>query len=444
VSAVDSTVTLTGLDRVLVTHQLVTRPASAPDHHSESEALRLLGRCLAAQPETMLDRLADVALRLCRAGSAGVSVIETKQDGEHCFRWVALAGELAPFVGGTVSRWFSPCAVTLERGGPQLFRRPAEYFTEFQAATPAIDEGLVIPIVWHGEPLGTIWIVSHDVRRAFDREDVRLMESLADFTAAALRVTTLKRESDCRVVERTAELRAANARLEETLAECRTLEAARSEWLAALMTAQEDERRRVVRELHDEMGQHLTGLMLGLDALPAATVQDISLLAHLQGVVADLEQGVRRLAAALRPAALDDLGLVTALGSHVDDWSRQTGVTADFCSRIGERRLPPAIETTLYRVVQEALTNVARHAHASTASVVLEHRDDRVVVIIDDDGRGFDTGACRTDGRVHAGLTGIRERAALLGGKATIESYPNGGTSIFVSLPCVSATAHGA
>ena len=138
----------------------------------------------------------------------------------------------------------------------------------------------------------------------------------------------------------------------------------------------------------------------------------------------------------LRPTALDDLGVAAALRSHVEEWSERTGIAADFCSLNCEARLPPYIETTLYRIVQEALTNIARHAQARTASVVVERRPDCVVVIIDDDGCGFDADVPAADGRVrHFGLVGIRERAALLGGRATIESSATSGTSVFVSLP---------
>ena len=147
-----------------------------------------------------------------------------------------------------------------------------------------------------------------------------------------------------------------------------------------------------------------------------------------------VERSVRRLARDLRPAALDDLGLVTALSTYVDEWSKQSGIAADFCSRNGGQRLPTAVESTLYRVVQEALTNVARHADAQNVGVVLECASQTVIAIVEDDGRGFDPQQIGIDGSVHFGLRGIRERAALLGGAVTIESSA-GTTSLFVRLP---------
>jgi signal transduction histidine kinase len=156
----------------------------------------------------------------------------------------------------------------------------------------------------------------------------------------------------------------------------------------------------------------------------------------LKSHVSNLERGVRRLASDLRPTALDDLGMTAALSHHVDEWSEQNGIAADFCSRNCEERLSTHIETTVYRIVQEALTNIARHAEARTASVILERRRDSVVLIIEDDGHGFDPSNQEpVDGRRHFGLVGIRERAALVGGSATIESSATTGTSVFVKLP---------
>ena len=240
-----------------------------------------------------------------------------------------------------------------------------------------------------------------------------------------------------RVAERTAELTERNAQLALALAERTALARTRDLWLGHLIHAQEEERKRVARELHDEMGQHLTGLMLGLHELESASPERAgALIARLKDVVSETNRAAHRLASGLRPAALDDLGLVAALRAYIDDWSHQTGIGADFVSRNCERRLPAPIETTVYRIVQEALTNVARHAEAKNASVAVECRTDRVVTIVEDDGRGFDAAAAPgADHADHFGLVGIRERAALLGGDLRIESVPTGGTSVFVSLP---------
>jgi signal transduction histidine kinase len=238
-------------------------------------------------------------------------------------------------------------------------------------------------------------------------------------------------ELELRVAKRTADLHDSNARLAEALAERNALEQERSDWLLKLINAPEDDRRRVARELHDEMGQHLCVLRIGLNELEAS---DPARAVRLQEQLEEIERSVRRLARDLRPAALDDLGLVTALSTYVEEWSKQTGIAADFYSRNGGQRLPTAVESTLYRIVQEALTNVARHADAQNVGVVLECASQTVIAIVEDDGRGFDPQQIWIDGSVHLGLRGIRERAALVGGAVTIESSA-GTTSLFVSVP---------
>jgi signal transduction histidine kinase len=207
-----------------------------------------------------------------------------------------------------------------------------------------------------------------------------------------------------------------------------------------LINAQEDERRRVARELHDEMGQRLTAFMVGVQTLQAVGAEGVDrAIGNLQSLVTDLDAGVRRVARDLRPAALDDLGLITALRHHVEEWSARTGVTADVCNRHCERRLPWPVETSLYRIVQEALTNVARHAGARHVSVIIEGRATEIVVIVEDDGCGFFADAVTRIGEsAHFGLTGIRERAALLGGRVAIESGAEG-SSLFVTVPVGSA-----
>ena len=417
----DDTVTL---EDILVTGELRRRLAHDPDYPAEIAALHMLARCLAAQPDAMLARLLETALALCDAGSAGLSLLEHSATGE-LFRWPHLAGALASYAGGSTPRSFSPCGVCLERGSPQLFSYPGRYFTYFQDASPEIVEGLVIPLSWNGEALGTIWIVSHDEARRFDGEDVRVMESLASFTAAALCV---------RAARQAAERAAEHAAREDD----------RVEWLRRLIEGQEEERRRIARELHDEMSQHLTGLTLGLHAAEQAGDADRpGIIGRLQDLVSTIDRGVHRLSRDLRPAALDDLGLTSALSAFADEWSATTGVACDCSSRHGEDRLPAPVETTVYRIAQEALTNVARHAGARHASVLVDRHDDRVTLVVEDDGGGFEVGpAGKRTGGARLGLIGIRERAALLGGTVTIESSP-AGTALFVTLPLTGSRIDG-
>ncbi|HEV8608796.1 MAG TPA: sensor histidine kinase [Thermoanaerobaculia bacterium] len=216
----------------------------------------------------------------------------------------------------------------------------------------------------------------------------------------------------------------------------------RTELLKQLVHAEEQERRRLSRRLHDQMGQHLAALTIGLKRLePAAATAPEALerLDDLRALVDRIDQEVRRIALDLRPAVLDDLGLNDALESCVHEWSERSGVKADFQGvGLAGRAVSAPVETALYRVVQESLTNVLKHARASQVSVVAQERDGEVLLIVEDDGAGFDGEAVRSrpDRRARGlGLIGIREGVATLGGTVTIESAPSRGTTVFVRIP---------
>jgi signal transduction histidine kinase/ActR/RegA family two-component response regulator len=174
------------LDDILITEVLSHRASRPPDLAAENHALQMLARQMVDQSHTMLKSLVTIALDLCKSGTAGVSLLEVKPDDKEFFRWVALAGVLEACEQGTTPRNFSPCGTCLDRRAPQLYSCPERYFTYLQQAKPLIIEALVIPLLTASQPLGTIWIVSHDEQRRFDSEDVRVMTSLANFTAAAL------------------------------------------------------------------------------------------------------------------------------------------------------------------------------------------------------------------------------------------------------------------
>jgi len=200
-----------------------------------------------------------------------------------------------------------------------------------------------------------------------------------------------------------------------------------------IVAGQEQERRRLSRELHDETGQALTSILLGLKAIEETqgTERFATALAELRELVTVTLQDVRRLAVELRPKALDDFGLVPALERLTTGFAEQTGIETHLESRLGEGRLPSETETVLYRVVQEALTNIVKHAQAEHVSLVLQSKPGRVSAVIEDDGRGFSTEEERDGG---LGLVGMRERVALVGGRVEIESS-SAGTTIVVEVP---------
>jgi two-component system, NarL family, sensor histidine kinase DevS len=204
--------------------------------------------------------------------------------------------------------------------------------------------------------------------------------------------------------------------------------------LRRVVAGQELERQRLARELHDETGQALTSIVLGLKTVEdaeslAATRQAMSELRDL--VVATL-QDVRRLAVELRPKALDDFGLAAALERLVQTFTEATGIPGHLESSLRDERLPSEVETTLYRIVQESLTNVVKHAGARHVSIVVMRRDRVATAIIEDDGEGFDPGDAPDRG---IGLLGMRERVALLDGRLEIESSPGSGTTVVAEVP---------
>ena len=218
-------------------------------------------------------------------------------------------------------------------------------------------------------------------------------------------------------------------------------EAERLDLLRRMASAQEDERRRIARELHDQVGQTVTGLSLGLktlEAVLAGAALDPAVqnrLTWLRSLAADIGQDIHRAASDLRPAALDDFGLAPALAALAATIAQRHGIVVDVQVIGLSERLPPGVETVVYRIVQEALTNMLKHAQAGTASVLLENRTTGVKLIVEDDGVGFDPEASHEDGRPRLGLSGIRERLRLVGGALEVESAPGAGMTLFVVIP---------
>lgn len=228
------------------------------------------------------------------------------------------------------------------------------------------------------------------------------------------------------------------------ITERKRAEESRMQLLQRLVTAQEEEQRRLSRELHDQTGQSLAALMLGLKAVEDSGGVKESVrhrLRQLQDLTNQLARDVHHLASNLRPTALDDLGLHTALSNYVEEWSERSKILADFHSNgLMKKRLPRQIETAVYRIVQEALTNVVKHAQAKHVSVIIEHRGNRVQAIVEDDGIGFDAENkmnATNEGR-RLGLLGMRERVMLVNGDLNIESTPQSGTTVIVHIPVTS------
>lgn len=273
---------------------------------------------------------------------------------------------------------------------------------------------------WMGVPLfargGVAGLFSLSKREPsyFSEEHVRLAEAMSSQASLAVENAILFEQMQAQTLR----LKALASRLVET---------------------QENERRHISRELHDEAGQALVSLRYGLRLLE----REIDEGGSTNGRVAELVDqtdavidGLHRLAADLRPASLDHLGLEAAVRQYLRAVGAKFDLTVRFKARGFEsERLPAAVETALYRVVQEAMTNVVRHAHATRVDVLAEHDGKRVLVMVEDDGVGFDPEEVQRG--EHLGLLGLRERADALGGTLTLETAPSAGTTVVVEVPIV-------
>ena len=247
------------------------------------------------------------------------------------------------------------------------------------------------------------------------------------------------RQAKERLERYTAALMETNAALQAEVCERKRIEHERGQLLRRIVFAQEDERRRIAREMHDQFGQQLTVLKLKLDALNEDCGEQTKLCAQveaLQVIAEQLDADVGYLAWEMRPTALDDLGLQAALSSYVQNWSQHFGVPVQLHTiGMDKNRLSVEIETALYRIAQEALNNAAKHADAKSVAVMLKRRTDQVSLIIEDNGVGFDLQQVLGADDKGLGLIGMRERAALFGGTVEIESQPNNGATVVVRIP---------
>jgi signal transduction histidine kinase len=210
-----------------------------------------------------------------------------------------------------------------------------------------------------------------------------------------------------------------------------------------LVDAQEIERRYIARELHDEAGQGLASLMVGLGLLECHVNEPeiiVELVGELNKTLDEVSEGLHRLAVGLRPASLDHLGIVPVLHQHVEDFANKYNLEARFESININGRLPHQVETAVYRIVQEGLTNIVRHGQATRADILLHNRDDKLLIIIEDNGIGFVPET--VDKAEHLGLLGIAERAEMLNGNLTIESTLGVGTTVLVEVPFETAHTH--
>jgi signal transduction histidine kinase len=369
------------------------------------ESLNEIGDALTGELE-LEPLLALVARRLRGLINARLVLIALPEPGREGLRIAAADGEGSDaygLVGMELELGRSKTGRVLQRGRSERVDSVLDdpEIDQQAARRMGVRSALYVPLVVQTRSIGVV--VVHDklgATSSFADEDVRLTESLAARAAIAVDLSErVSRDAVRRVVE-----------------------------------AQELERARLARELHDETGQALTSILLGLKSLEDRVDSETShsAVAELRDLVVSTLQDVRRLAVELRPAALDDFGLVPAIERLRDTVEEQGDLSVDVQSPIGDERLPAETETALYRIVQEALINVLKHADATRVTVRLTRAEKTVTLVVQDDGKGFHPESARDGG---LGLVGMRERVALLGGRLTVQSSEGGGTLLKAEVP---------
>jgi signal transduction histidine kinase len=364
------------------------------------ETLNEIGSALASEVE--LEPLLDLVARRMQELVGARIVLIALPDARGHLRVSAAAGDEG-LVGIELELSSTKVGRVLERGHTERVDAVVDdpEVDQRVARDLGVTSAIYLPLAVRGRPFGVV--AAHDKLGPdprFDEGDVRLAESFVSRASIAVDLSErVGRDALRRVVE-----------------------------------AQELERARLARELHDETGQALASILLGLGQLEEAVEGDEArkAAAGLRELVVTTLQDVRRLAVELRPSALDDFGLVPAVERLAATVAEQSGPAVDVEAQLGGARLPAEAETVLYRIVQESLTNIVKHASAARVSITLVRKGGSAVVVVEDDGSGFDPGALR-EGAL--GLAGMRERVALVGGRLTVESSPGAGTTLVAEVP---------
>ena len=375
----------------------------AVDHDDRRRALVQAGIAITSELslDAVLQTLVRIGADLTGARYSALGVIDRQGTGLERFLTYGLDDATRAKIGD-LPRGRGILGVLISDARPlrldDLTRDPRS--VGFPPNHPPMRSFLGVPVITKGVAYGNLYLAEKQPGGSFTDEDEEIVILLAAQAAVAIEnAGSVQRDALRRAVQ-----------------------------------AQEAERRRLARELHDETGQALTSILLGLTAVERAESADEAHAAagELRSLVVETLQNVRRLAVELRPSALDDFGLEPALRRLGQSVGEAGGLDVQVETTLGGERLEADVETAVYRIVQEALTNVVKHAAAARASIVVTRKPASVLVMIEDDGRGFDP-TVREGGGL--GLLGMRERVELLDGSFEVQAEPGQGTSLIVELP---------
>jgi signal transduction histidine kinase len=425
-----------------ITAALMQRPTRRPDYAAENRALVHVAQEMAARPASLLQTLVDTALALCRAGSAGISLLET-HDGEAVFRWAALAGAYAVHRNGTMPRDASPCGMTIARNATQLLVTPGRVFPAVRV-TPPIVECLLVPFTVDGRPIGTVWILAHDDQRKFDAEDARLVQTLAQFAAAGWQVWQAHTALEQRVAERT-------AAWHRELAERQRLERAAQQAAHFALLG------RLAAGVSHEIRNPLSAIVLHVDLLdeelreqaPASASLVAESLTEIRTHLARLEDLVQDYLSLVRVGTMErtfqDLGAV--LESWATEWqalAAARGVTLHLggLADLGQAMLHMnTLRRALLNLVQNALDAMPQ---GGTLTVAAQGTATHVQIEVRDTGGGvpaaclprlFEPLYTTKPGGTGLGLYIVQEIVKAHGGDVTVQSAAGRDTTFTVTLP---------
>lgn len=365
--------------------------------------------------QRLLEKLTHVA-RLFVGAEAGMLLVKDKGD-QSKFRFLISTQTSSPMQAKPPEN--GPLIQVLNSGKSiRLDHREVNHITlNLPSYCPPIKNLLGIPLISRGEVTGCLFVANKLEEDDFAEEDEVLLATLSAQAAVAIANVLLYEE-----VQRKEELR--------------------GELLQKVITAQEEERKRVARELHDETGQSLSTVIVGISAVENSLPKDMApVKEHLSRIKSMMTQAltdIRKLILDLRPSVLDDLGLAAALRWYAKSHLEASGVDVTLeTRRLDRKRFPPEMEIALFRIVQESINNIVKHAGASQARLRLELSDNAVFLEVEDNGQGFDIHEVRMsrDRARGLGILGMQERVALFGGKFHIESHAGRGTRIRVEVP---------